>query len=71
AETIESGDYPLSRPLYIYVKDDSLRKPEVAQFTKFYLEQTPQLIADVGYVAAPQDDYTQGLSKLQPFLATG
>lgn len=70
-ETIESGDYPLSRPLYIYVKDDSLRKPEVAQFTKFYLEQTPQLIADVGYVAAPQDDYTQGLSKLQPFLTTG
>ena len=70
-ETIESGDYPLSRPLYIYVKDDSLKKPEVAQFTKFYLEQTPQLIADVGYVAAPQDDYTQGLSKLQPFLTTG
>jgi phosphate transport system substrate-binding protein len=71
AETIESGDYPLSRPLYIYVKDDSLRKPEVGQFVKFYLEQTPQIIADVGYVAAPQEDYTQGLSKLQPFLTTG
>jgi phosphate transport system substrate-binding protein len=71
AETIESGDYPLSRPLYIYVKDDSLKKPEVGQFVKFYLEQTPQLIADVGYVAAPQEDYTQGLSKLQPFLTTG
>jgi phosphate transport system substrate-binding protein len=69
AETIESGDYPLSRPLYIYVKDDSLRKPEVGQFVKFYLEQTPQLIADVGYVAAPQEDYTQGLVRLQPFLA--
>jgi phosphate transport system substrate-binding protein len=69
AETIESGDYPLSRPLFIYVKEDSLKKPEVGQFVKFYLEQTPQLIADVGYVAAPQEDYTQGLSKLQPFLA--
>jgi phosphate transport system substrate-binding protein len=69
-ETIESGDYPLSRPLYIYVKDDSLKKPEVGQFVKFYLEQTPQIIADVGYVSAPQDDYTQGLSKLQPFLTT-
>jgi phosphate transport system substrate-binding protein len=69
AETIESGDYPLSRPLYIYAKEDSLKKPEVGQFVKFYLEQTPQLIADVGYVAAPQDDYAQGLSKLQPFLA--
>jgi phosphate transport system substrate-binding protein len=69
-ETIESGDYPLSRPLYIYVKDDSLQKPEVSQFVKFYLEQTPQLIADVGYVAAPQEDYTQGLAKLQPFLTS-
>jgi len=70
AETIESGDYPLSRPLYIYVKEDKLKEPHVGQFVKFYLEQTPQISADVGYVAAPQDDYTQGLSKLQPFLTT-
>jgi phosphate transport system substrate-binding protein len=70
AETIESGDYPLSRPLFIYVKEDTLKRPEVGQFVKFYLEQTPQLIADVGYVAAPQEDYTQGLSKLQPFLTS-
>ena len=69
-ETITTGDYPLSRPLFIYVKEDSLNKPEVGQFVKFYLEQTPQLIADVGYVAAPQEDYRQGLTKLQPFLAT-
>jgi phosphate transport system substrate-binding protein len=70
AETIEPGDYPLSRPLFIYVKEDSLKKPEVGQFVKFYLEQTPQLITDVGYVPAPQDDYTQGLAKLQPFLTS-
>jgi len=69
-QTVESGDYPLSRPLYIYVKEDALKRAEVQQFVKFYLEQTPQLIADVGYVAAPQEDYTQGLSKLQPFLTT-
>ena len=70
AETIESGEYPLSRPLFIYVKEDSLKKPEVGQFVKFYLEQTPQIIADVGYVAAPQEDYAQGLAKLQPFLTS-
>jgi phosphate transport system substrate-binding protein len=69
-DTITSGAYPLSRPLFIYVKEDALKRPEVQQYVKFYLEQTPQLIADVGYVAAPQDDYTQGLQKLQPFLAT-
>ena len=69
-DTITSGDYPLSRPLFIYVKETSLKKPEVGQFVKFYLEQTPQLIAEIGYVAAPQADYAQGLSKLQPFLVT-
>jgi phosphate transport system substrate-binding protein len=69
-ETVESGDYPLSRPLFIYVKEVSLKRAEVQQFVKFYLEQTPQLIADVGYVAAPQEDYAQGLQKLQPFLTT-
>ena len=69
-ETITSGEYPLSRPLFIYVKEDSLKRPEVGQYVKFYLEQTPRLIADVGYVAAPQADYQQGLSKLRPFLAS-
>jgi phosphate transport system substrate-binding protein len=69
-ETIATGEYPLSRPLFIYVKEDALKRPEVQQYVKFYLEQTPQLIADVGYVAAPQDDYAQGLQKLQPFLTT-
>ena len=69
-ETITSGEYPLSRPLFIYVKEDALKRPEVQQYVKFYLEQTPQLIADVGYVAAPQQDYQQGLSKLQPFLTS-
>ena len=70
AETIESGEYPLSRPLFIYVKEDSLKKPEVGQYVKFYLEQTPQIIADVGYVPDPSEDYTQGLAKLQPFLTS-
>jgi phosphate transport system substrate-binding protein len=69
-ETVESGDYPLSRPLFIYAKEDVLRRPEMGQFVKFYLEQAPTLVPQVGYVVAPQEDYAQGLSKLQPFLTT-
>jgi phosphate transport system substrate-binding protein len=69
-ETVESGDYPLSRPLFIYAKEDVLKRPEVGQFVKYYLEQAPTLVPQVGYVVAPQEDYTQGLSKLQPFLTT-
>ena len=52
-ETVESGDYPLSRPLFIYVKNSALARPEVKEFVRFYLETAPDLITDVGYTPAP------------------
>ena len=63
-ETVESGDYPLSRPLFIYVKRTALDRPEVKEFVRFYLEVTPEIIKDVGYTPAPGADYEQGLSSL-------
>lgn len=63
-ETVDSGDYPLSRPLFIYVKKAALARPEVEEFVRFYLEMTPELIEDVGYVAAPSEDYEKGLAAL-------
>ncbi len=64
-ETVESGEYPLSRPLFIYVKNASLARPEVKEFVRFYLETTPGLIKDVGYAPAPASDYEGGLAKLK------
>lgn len=64
AETVESGDYPLSRPLYIYVKETAMARPEVKELVRFYLETTPELIEEVGYVAAPAADYEKGLAAL-------
>jgi phosphate transport system substrate-binding protein len=63
--TVESGDYPLSRPLFIYVKNTALARPEVQGFVRFYLEQTPDLISDVGYTPAPDEDYEKGLATLE------
>ena len=40
AETITAGDYPLSRPLFIYVKKTALAQPEVKAFVQYYL-RTP------------------------------
>jgi len=38
-ETVQSGEYsPLSRPLLIYVKDASLKRPVVDAFIKFYID---------------------------------
>ena len=68
-ETVESGDYPLSRPLFIYVKNSSLERPEVAEFVRFYLETTPELISEVGYTPAPEQDYDDGLAALDEAVA--
>ena len=67
AETVESGDYPLSRPLYIYVAKTALEEPHVSAFVRFYLETTPEIVGDVGYVAAPEEDYTKGLEILETY----
>ncbi len=50
-ETIRSGTYrPLSRPLFIYVRKDALKKPAVAEFVRFYLQHTEELAPQVGYI---------------------
>jgi phosphate transport system substrate-binding protein len=57
-ETIETGSYaPFSRPLFIYIKSDSMKRAEVKQFVKFYLENAPSLAEKVDYVPLPADIY--------------
>ncbi len=63
AETVEAGTYtPLSRPIFIYVREDALEKPEVANFVEFYLtqENIDTLIPEVGYVPLPSEMYEEG-----------
>lgn len=50
-QTIRSGEYyPLSRPLFIYVRKESASRPEVRAFVEFYLSR-PDLVRSTGYVA--------------------
>jgi phosphate transport system substrate-binding protein len=61
-ETILDGTYsPLSRPLFVYVRTDALEQPEVAEFMRFYLTEGRPLVAEVGYVEAPESAYQEGL----------
>ncbi len=65
-ETVRDGTYkPLSRPLFIYVRADSLHRPEVREFTRFYLNEAPTLAAEVGYVASPARSYTEDLQRFE------
>jgi phosphate transport system substrate-binding protein len=65
-KTIESGEYsPLSRPLFTYVKNDSVKRPEVYDYVKFTLENAAELSEEVGYVRLPQQEYDNDLELLE------
>jgi len=69
--SVENGTYaPLSRPLFIYVRKDATRRPEVDAFVRFYLEQAKTLSGEVGYVPFPERLY-QGISRRYEQRTTG
>lgn len=50
-ENVISGVYqPLARPIFIYVNPKSAERPEVSKFVRFYLENAPALVKEVGYI---------------------
>jgi phosphate transport system substrate-binding protein len=52
-ETVDSAEYPLARPLFIYSDPTILQsKPQVADFISFYLTFANEEILDVGYFPA-------------------
>ncbi|MEX2286960.1 MAG: PstS family phosphate ABC transporter substrate-binding protein [Planctomycetaceae bacterium] len=64
--TIRSGTYkPLSRPLFVYVNTKALKRPEVAEFLKFSLNEGQALIDEVGYVRLDENAINQERQKLQ------
>ena len=52
-ESVDSNEYPLSRPLFIYSDATILQeKPQVAAFVYFFLTEVNNEISDVGYFPA-------------------
>jgi phosphate transport system substrate-binding protein len=57
-ENVINGTYsPLSRPLFIYVKDSAAARPEVREFVQFMMTQGADLVSEVGYVPLPASAY--------------
>ncbi|MDP3104151.1 MAG: PstS family phosphate ABC transporter substrate-binding protein [Candidatus Methanoperedens sp.] len=64
-QTINDGTYkPLSRPLFIYVNKESMKRPEVKEFVKYHLTEGKELVSQVGYVKMPDSVYEEGLSRI-------
>jgi phosphate transport system substrate-binding protein len=66
SDTVLKNTYvPLSRPLFIYVRDTSLAKPEVKGFVQYYLENTDEVSASIGFIQLPEADVQKGLDLLK------
>ena len=65
-ETARDGSYaPLSRPLFIYVKNESLHRPEVHGFVEYFLTNSIQLAEDALFIPVPDDLVGTNLSTLE------
>jgi len=66
AATIESGEYaPFSRPLFIYLNNASVSRPEIKKFVAFYTENASAMAKQVGYVPLPQVVLTNAAANLK------
>jgi phosphate transport system substrate-binding protein len=64
-ETAQDGTYkPLSRPLFMYVKNSSLQRPEVKAFVEYLLDDSDSLARDALYVPLTSEQKQQALSDL-------
>ena len=69
-ETVRDGTYaPLSRPLYVYVTAESMERPEVQEFMRFYIANAGALSLDVGFVDAPAEDYAAAQAKVEAAIS--
>ncbi len=69
-ETISDKSYaPLSRPLFIYVKNSAARRPEVAAFVKYYLANVDELSVKAGYDPPTAEDKAANQAALDRLVA--
>ena len=64
-DTINDLSYPLSREIYTYVNNASLKdKEQVADFARFMNENAADLSEEVGYVKMEQDRYDENMKMI-------
>ncbi|WP_271398064.1 PstS family phosphate ABC transporter substrate-binding protein [Salinicoccus roseus] len=67
-ETVMSYEYPLSRPLFVYAKNESLENNEsFMQFMEFTLNNASSAAEEAGYVALTEDEMQEQKDKLEAF----
>lgn len=68
-DTINDLSYPLSREIYTYVNNASLKdKPQVADYTRFLNENAAALSEEVGYVGMEQARYDENATVIDEIV---
>lgn len=57
AEEAKSGNYPLARPLFIYVSKKSAEREDVDKFVTTYLDNAEAVMPRVYFYQLPEDEY--------------
>jgi phosphate transport system substrate-binding protein len=66
AESAQDGSYaPLSRPLFIYVKNESLQRPEVAGFLRFYTENIASIAQSAQFIELTPEEEQEAADTLE------
>jgi phosphate transport system substrate-binding protein len=71
-ESAQDGTYaPLSRPLFVYVKQASLQRPEVAAFIEYMLENETEIAEASQFVPLTTEQLDKARSDLEAATAAG
>ena len=65
-ETINSGEYkPLSRPLFMYPSEETVKKPEVKGFIQYILDNNQKIVEAADFIPLPDDIKTKSMEALE------
>jgi phosphate transport system substrate-binding protein len=65
-ETVQDGSYtPLSRPLFVYVKNESLQKPEVKAFVQYLLDNEQTIAENALFVPLTDEQLQKSMSDFE------
>ena len=65
AEETKNGNYPLSRPLFIYVNEESAERDDVDEFVTTYLDNVEAVLPRVHFYQLPEDEYTDAKQRYE------
>jgi phosphate transport system substrate-binding protein len=63
--TIADGSYPISRPLFVYPSEETVKKPEVKGWISFLLENNKEIVEAADYVPLPDELLTGSKEALE------